>query len=47
VHIPLVIAVLALLAFTLLPQLDRYNKKDAGLHGLRTYLIRLAHWINA
>jgi len=46
-HIPLVIAVLALLAFALLPQLDRYTGTETGIPGLRSYLVRLAHWINS
>ncbi len=46
-HIPLVIAVLALLAWTLLPQLDRYTGSGTGATGLRSYLVRLAHWVNS
>ena len=34
-HIPLVIAVLALLVFALLPQLARYTSTETGAHGLR------------
>jgi hypothetical protein len=46
-HIPLMIAVLALLAFGLLPQLDRYTGTETGTYrSLRSYLVRLAHWIN-
>ena len=45
-HIPLVIAILALLAFALLPQLDRYIGTETGIPGPRSYLVRLAHWIN-
>ena len=45
-HIPLVIGVLSLLAFALLPLLDRYTSTGRGTHGLRLYLVRLAHWVN-
>ncbi len=45
-HIPLVIAVLALVAFALLPQLDRYVGAETGAHGVRLLLVRLSHWIN-
>ena len=44
--IPLLIAILALLAWTLLPQLDRYVDADANLEGSRSYLNRLARWVN-
>jgi hypothetical protein len=44
--IPLLIAILALLAWTLLPQLDRYADLDLGSEGSRPYLSRLARWIN-
>jgi hypothetical protein len=46
-HIPLLIAVLTLLAFLLLPQLDRFTGPETDRHGLRLQLIRLAHWINS
>jgi hypothetical protein len=46
-HIPLVIAVLSLLAFALLPPLARYTGTETGIHGLRLHLVRLAHWINS
>jgi hypothetical protein len=46
-HIPLVIAVLALLTFLLLPQLDRFTGARTGIQGVRLYLVRLAHWINS
>jgi hypothetical protein len=46
-HIPLAIAVLALLAFVLLPQVDRYTGTEKGQHGVRLYLARLAQWLNA
>jgi hypothetical protein len=44
--IPLLIAILALLAWTLLPQLDRYADVDLGSEGPRSYLGRLARWVN-
>ncbi len=45
-HIPLLIAILALLAWTLLPQLDRYNESEVNAEGVQGYLSRLAHWVN-
>ncbi len=45
-HIPLLIAILALLAWTLLPQLDRYADIDSPTEGTPSYLRRLAHWVN-
>jgi hypothetical protein len=44
--IPLLIAILALLAWTLLPQLDRYIDTDASLDGKPSPLQRLARWVN-
>jgi len=44
--IPLVIAILALLTWTLLPQLDRYADADTALDGKPSPLQRLARWIN-
>jgi hypothetical protein len=44
---PLLIAILALLAWTLLPQLDRYVDADVELEGTRSYLVRLARWLNS
>ena len=44
--VPLIIAVLALLAWTLLPQLDRYADTDMAPEGEQSYLNRLARWIN-
>jgi hypothetical protein len=44
--IPLLIAILALLAWTLLPQLDRYADLDLGSEGARPYLSCLARWVN-
>ncbi len=43
--IPLLIAILALLAWTLLPQLDRIAE-DANSEGSHSYLHRLARWVN-
>ncbi len=45
-HIPLIIAILALLAWTLLPQLDHYRDVEAPSDGLTSYLRRLAQWVN-
>ncbi len=45
--LPLLIAVLALLAWTLLPQLDRYAEAEAEDEGPRSYLVRLARWVNS
>ncbi len=45
-HIPLLIAILALLAWTLLPQLDRYGESESAADGVGSYLTRLAHWVN-
>jgi hypothetical protein len=45
-HIPLIIAILALLAWTLLPQLDHYIEPESNNAGRESYLSRLAHWIN-
>ena len=44
--LPLLIAVLALLAWTLLPQLDRYADADATTERAPSYLTRLARWVN-
>lgn len=44
--LPLLVAVLALLAWTLLPQLDRYAKTETKAEGLSAYLARLARWVN-
>ena len=44
--LPLLIAILALLAWTLLPQLDRYVDADGGAEQKRSYLRRLARWVN-
>ena len=44
--IPLLIAILALLAWTLLPQLDRYVDADTSLESKGSYLKRLARWVN-
>ncbi len=45
--LPLIIAVLALLAWTLLPQLDRYTDADAANEGAPSPLVRLARWVNS
>jgi len=44
--IPLLIAVLALLAWTLLPQLDRYVEADQENENRHPELTRLARWVN-
>lgn len=44
--LPLLVAVLALLAWTLLPQLDRYTETEVRAEGLSSYLARLARWVN-
>ena len=44
-HIPLVIAILAFLALTLLPVLDRSASSEINAKGLRAYLIRIARWV--
>ncbi|HEX9115376.1 MAG TPA: hypothetical protein VGA61_04855 [Anaerolineae bacterium] len=46
-HIPLIIAIISLLAWTLLPQLDRYSDGEQTRTGVRSYLARLAHWVNS
>lgn len=47
-HIPLIIAVLAILALVLLPVLDRppssESNAESNAKDLRAYLIRLARW---
>jgi hypothetical protein len=45
-HLPLVIAILALLAWTMLPQLDHYLDADPTAEGWQSRLSRLAHWVN-
>jgi hypothetical protein len=44
--IPLVIAVVALLALALLPVLDRAAGSEIKARGLRARLIRIARWTN-
>lgn len=44
--IPLLIALLALLAWTLLPQLDRHADIEWQADGKPSVLQRLARWIN-
>ncbi len=44
--IPLLIALMALLAWTLLPQLDRYVETELPVDNKPSPLQRLARWIN-
>jgi hypothetical protein len=44
--LPLIIAIVALLAWTLLPQLDRYADSETGAERKHSYLSRLARWVN-
>jgi hypothetical protein len=44
--LPLLIAIVALLAWTLLPQLDRYADSDTSAERKHSYLSRLARWVN-
>ena len=44
-HIPLVIAILAVLAFALLPVLDRSAASKIDAPGLRAYWISVARWV--
>jgi hypothetical protein len=44
-HIPLAIAILAFLAFALLPGLDGSANSEINAKGLRSYLIRIARWV--
>lgn len=44
--IPLLIAIIAILAWTLLPQLDRYAEVEHSLDGKPSPLQRLARWVN-
>jgi hypothetical protein len=44
-HIPLVLAVLALLAFALLPVLDRFTGSEVNAKGLRVHWVRVARWV--
>ena len=43
-HVPLVLAILAFLALTLLPVLDRVASSEIGAEGVRSHLIRVARW---
>ncbi len=43
-HIPLIIAVLAVLAFALLPVLDRSFSTETDARGIRAYAARIARW---
>jgi len=44
-HIPLMIAVLALLSFALLPVLARSPNAESNAKGPRAYLSRAARWM--
>ena len=44
-HIPLVIAILALLALVLLPVLDRFANSEINAEGPRGHWIRIARWV--
>ncbi len=46
-HFPLLLAIVALLVWTLLPQLDRYNEIESTPEGVQSYLTRIAHWVNS
>jgi hypothetical protein len=43
--IPLAIAILALLAFTLLPVVERFDSAETGAKGPRAFLIGIALWL--
>jgi hypothetical protein len=43
-HIPLIIAILALLALALLPVLDRSANAEINPKGVRAYVNRIARW---
>jgi hypothetical protein len=43
-HIPLIIAILALLALALLPALERSANSETAAKGVRAYVNRLARW---
>jgi len=43
-HIPLIIAILAFLAFALLPVLDLITRSEINAKAPRSYLIRVARW---
>jgi len=44
VHIPLIIAILALMALALLPALDRSANSEIEAKGVRAYVNRIARW---
>jgi hypothetical protein len=44
-HIPFIIAVLALLAFALLPVLDRSARAESNAKNPRAYLSRVSRWM--
>lgn len=46
-HIPFIIAVLAFLAFALLPVLERFASVESNAKDVRGYFIRLARWTQA
>ena len=43
-HVPLVISILALLAFALLPALDLTTGSEINAQGVRAYWNRIARW---
>jgi len=43
-HIPLVIAILAVLALALLSLLDHFNTAEINAKAPHSYFIRIAHW---
>ena len=43
-HIPLIIAILALLVLVLLPVLDRSSDTEINGMGIRSYVTRIARW---
>ena len=43
--LPLIIAFLALLAFALLPVLDRLVSSELGAKGISAYINRIARWM--
>jgi hypothetical protein len=43
--IPLAVAILALLAFALLPVVERFNSAETGAKGPRSFLIGIALWL--
>jgi hypothetical protein len=43
-HLPLVIAILAFLAFMLLPMLDLSPRSEINTKGVRAFWFRIARW---